>query len=44
MTFITTDGNKQKIYIDAPNDKIAKREFEKQYDYEEILKIEEIDE
>lgn len=39
IVFVSTDGNKQTVYVDAPNERSAMRIFERDYDYDEIISI-----
>lgn len=43
IEFITLDGNKQAVEVYATTKFEAKRKFEREYEYDEIISIEEID-
>lgn len=44
ITFRTLDGNKETIFVDARTESAAIRIVEREYEVDEIIKIEEVEE
>lgn len=41
IKFKNNDGNTESVYVDARNERIAKQIFEREYEYDEIISVEE---